>query len=94
MSKNHERTLAAIFADPVPANVKWRDVEALFEVLGGELVDGRGSRVTVLLNEAKATFHRPHPRPDTDKGALRSVRRFLLQAGIQPQDTKEKPGAP
>ena len=94
MSKKHERTLAAIFADPLPANVKWRDVEALFEALGGEVIEGRGSRMTVFLNDAKATFHRPHPRPDTDKGALRSVRRFLLQAGVRLQSAEKKPGAP
>jgi hypothetical protein len=94
MSRKHDRTLAAIFADPLPANVKWRDVEALFESLGGDVITGRGSRVTVFLNEAKATFHSPHPQPDTDKGALRSVRRFLLQAGVRPQGAEKKSGAP
>jgi hypothetical protein len=84
VGKKHDRTLAAIFTDPLPANVKWRDVEALFVALGGQLVEGRGSRVTVFLNDATATFHRPHPRPDTDRGALRAVRRFLLQAGVGP----------
>jgi hypothetical protein len=62
--------------------------------LGGQLVEGRGSRVTVFLSEAKATFRRPHPRPDTDRGALRAVRRFLLQAGVRPEDDQKKPGAP
>ena len=93
MSKKHHRTLAAIFTDPLPANVKWRDVEALFAALGGELIEGRGSRVVVFLADAKATFHRPHPRPDTDRGALRSVRRFLLQAGVRPQNGTKRPGA-
>ena len=94
MPKKHERTLAAIFNDPLPANVKWRDVEALFVALSGHLIEGRGSRVTVFLNDAKATFHRPHPRPDTDRGALRAVRRFLLQAGVRPEDDQKKPGVP
>jgi len=30
----------------------------------------------------RAVFHRPHPRKETDKGALRSMRRFLLEAGV------------
>jgi hypothetical protein len=94
MSKKHDRTLAGIFSDPLPANLKWRDIEALFVALGGQLVEGRGSRVTVFLNDAKATFHRPHPRPDADRGALRAVRRFLLQAGVRPEDDQKKPGAP
>jgi hypothetical protein len=31
-----------------------------------------------------AVFHRPHPEKETDKGALKSVRRFLKEAGIEP----------
>ena len=46
MSK-HERMLAAIFADPLSAKVKWWDVEALLVALGGEVLEGRGSRITV-----------------------------------------------
>jgi HicA toxin of bacterial toxin-antitoxin, len=94
ISKKHDRTLAGIFTDPLPANVKWRDAEGLFAALGRELVERRGSRVTVFLNDAKATFHRPHLRPDADKGALRAVRRFLLQAGVRPEDGQKKSGAP
>jgi HicA toxin of bacterial toxin-antitoxin, len=85
MHSKHRKTLATIFTDPVSARIRWRDIEALFRALGGELVEGRGSRVTVFLGDAKATFHRPHPRPDTDKGAVRAVRRFLLQAGVRPK---------
>jgi hypothetical protein len=70
------------------------DGETLFVALGGELVEGRGSRVMVFLHDAKATFHRPHPRPDTDKGALRAVRRFLLQAGVRPEDHQKRSGTP
>jgi hypothetical protein len=32
----------------------------------------------------RAVFHRPHPRKETDKGALKSVRRFLTEAEIEP----------
>lgn len=91
MQRKHERTLAAIFTDPVPANIRWRDIEALFIALGGELMEGRGSRVTVFLGDAKATFHRPHPRPETDRGAVRAVRRFLVQAGVRPAEGPEEP---
>jgi hypothetical protein len=83
MSK-HRSTLEAIFAEPVRANVLWSDVEALFRHLGAEVASGRGSRVRVALNGRRAVFHRPHPQKETDKGALRAVRRFLTQAGITP----------
>jgi hypothetical protein len=33
-------------------------------------------------------FHRPHPQPVTDKGALKAVRRFLESAGISPSGAK------
>jgi hypothetical protein len=76
--------LEAVFADPVPANVPWADVEALFIAAGASLSQGRGSRLRVSLNGVDAVFHRPHPRKETDRGALRSVRRFLREAGVMP----------
>ncbi|QTN20180.1 type II toxin-antitoxin system HicA family toxin [Brevundimonas sp. AJA228-03] len=87
MKGKHARTLDAIFADPVRANVAWSDVEALFAAAGGTISEGRGSRVRVSLNGVDAVFHRPHPQKETDKGALKSVRRFLTEAGHAP-DTK------
>jgi hypothetical protein len=72
----------AVFEDPVRSGVPWSDVEALFKALGAEVSEGQGSRVRVYLNGVRAVFHRPHPEKDTDKGALKSVRRFLLEAGI------------
>jgi hypothetical protein len=84
IGKKHHRTLKAIFAEPVRANVKWADIEALLEACGAEISEGRGSRVRIALGGVRAVFHRPHPRKETDKGALRSMRRFLSEAGITP----------
>jgi len=80
----HRRTLEAIFADPVRANVVWTDIEALLRSLGADLSEGRGSRVRIALNGVRAVFHRPHPQKETDKGALKSMRRFLTDAGATP----------
>jgi hypothetical protein len=52
--------------------------------LGAELQERAGSRVAVYLNERIAVFHRPHPGPNLDKGAVRDVRRFLESAGVNP----------
>ena len=73
-----------IFHVPVLSSVKWSDVEALFISLGAKVVEGRGSRVKIYLNDRVAVFHRPHPRKETDKGALVSVRRFLEESGVKP----------
>ncbi|MDD5286399.1 MAG: type II toxin-antitoxin system HicA family toxin [Desulfuromonadaceae bacterium] len=51
---------------------------------GAERFEGNGSRVRFLLNGVKAIFHRPHPKKETDKGAVKSVRRFLQEGGIRP----------
>jgi hypothetical protein len=84
LSRKHRGTLVAIFATPVRAGIAWSDIEALFLACGGEISEGSGSRVRVALNGVRAVFHRPHPRKETDKGAVKSVRRFLIEAGILP----------
>ena len=86
VNKAHKRTLEGIFADPVRANIDWHDVESLLVALGAELEEGRGSRVRVELNDVVAVFHRPHPRKEASKPAVRDVRSFLIAAGIQPPD--------
>ena len=85
-SRKHQRTLTKIFEEPTRNDVRWADIEALLRALGAELSEERGARVRVALGDVKAVFHRPHPRPDTDRGALRSVRRFLDAAGIGPEE--------
>ena len=86
LSSKHHKTLLDVFDHPVRSDVKWRDVESLMRALGAEISEGRGSRVRVYLRGVRAVFHRPHPEPDTDKSALRSVRRFLRAAGVKPHD--------
>jgi predicted HicB family RNase H-like nuclease len=77
MNATHRRTLAAVFENPARADMRWDAIEALFIACGAEISEGRVSRVSVLLNGAEAVFHRPYPRPVTNRGALKSVRRFL-----------------
>ncbi|MHB8346698.1 MAG: type II toxin-antitoxin system HicA family toxin [Acidiferrobacterales bacterium] len=86
MNNKHRKTLTDVFTEPVRANVLWSDVEALFHALGASVEERSGSRVGVALNGARAVFHRPHPEKETDKGALKSVRKFLLNAGVEPAD--------
>ena len=84
LGAKHKSTLRAVFSEPVRASIVWRDIEALFAACGAEIGEGQGSRVRVALNGVRAVFHRPHPQKETDKGAVRSVRRFLTEAGINP----------
>jgi len=80
----HQKTLAAIFANPVRSNIKWRTIESLLIRCGCSVSEGDGSRVRFEHELGDATFHRSHPSPDTDKGAVQSVRAYLIQIGVQP----------
>jgi hypothetical protein len=84
VNARHRKTLEAVFADPVSGSIEWRDIEAMLISLGCEVSEGSGSRVRVMFGSATAVFHRPHPSPDADKGAVKAVRRFLTSAGIEP----------
>jgi hypothetical protein len=84
MTGKHRKTLKEIFLDPVKSSIVWDDIEAMIMALGAERFEGNGSRVRFLLNGIKAVFHRPHSQKETDKGAVKSVRRFLQEGGIKP----------
>ncbi len=86
LKSKHRKTLQAIFDKPVRANIVWKDVENLLVACEAEISEGRGSRVRIVLNDVKAIFHRPHPRKETNKGAVVSMRRFLTEAGVTPDD--------
>ncbi|MBQ9459293.1 MAG: type II toxin-antitoxin system HicA family toxin [Oscillospiraceae bacterium] len=64
------------------SGIRWDDVEALLRAFGAKISEGSGSRVRVELNGVRAVFHRPHPENTTDKGAVKSVRKLLDNAGV------------
>jgi hypothetical protein len=84
MNRKQRATLERIVADRAPSDLAWRDIEGLFRALGATVSEGRGSRMLVELNHRRATFHRPHPSPLIDKGAIKAVRTFLENAGVRP----------
>ena len=86
MNSKQKKTLKDVFHDPVKSSILWTDVESLFKTLGAYIEEGSGSRVCVMLNGIAAVFHRPHPQKETDKGALKSVRHFLINAGVENDD--------
>lgn len=84
MNNKQRRTLEGVFRDPISPSIAWCDIESLFRACGAEITEGRGSRIRVELHGKYAVFHRPHPLPVADKGSVRSVRRFLNDAGVGP----------
>jgi hypothetical protein len=85
MNKKQRQTLEKIFEKPERADISWNGIEGLlFIVLGAEVTEGKGSRVRVALNNVRAVFHRSHPERVTNKGAVKSVRRFLIESEVKP----------
>ena len=84
MKRRHQRILEAIYAEPTRASLVWQDIEDLLIALGAELSEGKGSRLRVALHGVRAVFHRPHPAKEASKAMVRSVRRFLSEAGVEP----------
>jgi hypothetical protein len=82
LNNKQVKVLRKIFEDPLRSDIAWKDIEKLLSALGGEITQGTGSRVRIYLNERIAIFHRPHPEKVTDKGALKSVREFILNSNI------------
>lgn len=86
MQRKHLKTLNIIFTKPISANIKWADIEALFIALGAQVSERAGSRIAVVLDGEVQVYHRPHPQPTTDKGAVASVRKWLDGLGYSPTD--------
>ena len=83
MNNKNKRTLAAIFEDPLRSDILWSNIKSLLYALGAEISEGKGSRVRIAFKGVRAVFHRPHPRRVTDKGSVKSIRRFLIAAGVK-----------
>ena len=84
MKRKYEKILQLVFKRPVSANVKWREIESLLKHLGAEIIEREGSRVEIFLFNEVRIFHRPHPSPDTDKGAVTAIRKWLKTNGVKP----------
>ena len=84
MQRKHRKTLERIYEDPLRSSILWKDVESMLQAMGAEISEGSGSRVRISYRDMRAVFHRPHPRKEASKGAVKSIRRFLNEAGVKP----------
>jgi hypothetical protein len=89
LSKKHRQALERIFQDPVSGTIRWNDIENLFKAVGAEISEGAGSRVRINFGKFLSVYHRPHPRKETVKGAVESVRKDLRRLGITPEEMEK-----
>lgn len=84
MNAKHRKTLIAIYKEPTPKQLAWKDIEALLTAVGAEIIEGRGSRVRFHKKGEIATFHRPHPKKEAKPYQVKDARDFLIRIGVKP----------
>lgn len=82
MNHHHRRTLHALFAHPISANITLGHVEAMLGQLGAEVDNRHKARIGVTLNGHTAAFHMPHR--DMPKDEVVKIRKFLEICGVDP----------
>ena len=84
MRARQRRTLERLFQRPTPANIRWRDVVSLMDALNFEITERSGSRVAFDADDEVLVLHKPHPRPEMRRAAVRDVVDFLERQGVTP----------
>ncbi|HOE18743.1 MAG TPA: type II toxin-antitoxin system HicA family toxin [Syntrophorhabdaceae bacterium] len=84
MNKRQRKTLADIYEKPTRCDVSWRAVESLFRAIGADIFEGKGSRVSVVLDKRVLDIHKPHPSSQINKYAIEKIRDFLAMIGVKP----------
>ena len=82
MNGKHTKTLRSVFATPIEGNIKFSDIEALVVGLGGEVREGDGSRVALLLNGGVKHAHRPHPGKEAKRYQVKEIKEWLMAVGV------------
>ncbi|MDR1607905.1 MAG: type II toxin-antitoxin system HicA family toxin [Deltaproteobacteria bacterium] len=84
MKSKCRKTLEAVFSQPTRSNIKWADIEKLFEAVGALVLEGDGSRVRIIKDTTKLATHRPHPGKEAKPYQVEAAREFLLALGVTP----------
>lgn len=84
MKAKHQKSLAAIFSNPVNGNMQWAKIEALLVPFGCRVVEASGSGVTFEKDGVRAYFHRPHPEKEALVYRIKDAREFLSKIGETP----------
>lgn len=84
MNSKQRKTLEQLFDSPVRNNIEWRDVERLIVGVGGEVLQGGGSRVRILVGKQSLNIHTPHPRKELKPYQVRAIRQLLEEQEITP----------
>lgn len=84
MNAKHRKTLQAIFKVPTQSGIVFSDIESLVRAVGGEVREGRGSRVVFELRGRRQYLHRPHPGKEARRYQVEELREWFAELGIKP----------
>lgn len=82
MNSKQQKTFKCLFDNPVRKNIKWVDVERLIVGVGGQIKQGDGSRIRIVLGEYSLNIHTPHPHKELKPYQIRAIRQLLLEEGV------------
>lgn len=84
MKAKHRRTLEAIFATPARLGIVFSDIEALVTAIGGEVREGKGSRIVFEMKGSRRYLHRPHPGKEAKRYQVEELHEWLRYLEVIP----------
>jgi hypothetical protein len=84
MKTRHRRTLKAIFSAPTQGGIVFSEIEALVISLGGDVREGKGSRVVFEIRGSRKYLHRPHPGKEAKKYQVEELREWFISLEVTP----------
>jgi hypothetical protein len=90
LSREHARTLDAIFQHPVSHNLEWRHLMSLLETIG-TVTEGHDRAYHITLNGQTHAMQQQPPHKDlADVGELVALRHFLARTGVVPSEPHQQ----
>ncbi|MDR1163018.1 MAG: HicA protein [Candidatus Accumulibacter sp.] len=84
MIAKHEKTRAAIFADPVDGSLKWSRIESLLVALRCAVAECGDAKVAFVRDGRALQVHCPDPDSEALRYRVLEVREFLKEIGEAP----------
>ena len=82
LSETHQCTYDALFRQPLPRDVQWRDVSSMLGgVAGTEAVQENSGTLKVTRNGRTLVLRRPRGKDLADAKELAQLRNFLERSG-------------
>ncbi|RLA25247.1 MAG: hexulose-6-phosphate isomerase [Gammaproteobacteria bacterium] len=83
MNSKQQKIFSTLFDNPVKKNIKWSDIEKLIVGVGGQISQGDGSRVRIVIGGQSLNIHTPHPQKELKPYQVRAIRKLFIDQGIK-----------